>query len=280
MDNENNNQMNNQGYNEQPMINNQPINNQGYNEQPIINNQPMNNQSYNEQPMNNQYNNYNGNLKPKKNNKMLFIILGVVALIVIVVVALIVTLNGNNLKGNTINDYENGGTADNDNNNQQEANNDYDENLIAFKGFSIPKQIGYEYEIDATSGLLIGNSKFATIVQVIYGTLDIVKSAKDNLVVEYTDAGMNPTNVKVSNYDGKEALTMEITAEGQNALFYAIDAGSNYSFIGLAMNPTFTIDYNDIQTSVSLLSNAKYTGANRVNTDDINVIEFKNLFER
>jgi len=305
MNNENNNEMNNQNYNQQPMMNNQPMNNQGYNGQPMMNNQPMNNQGYNQQPMmnnqpmnnqgyngqpmmNNQYNNYNGNPTPnKKDNKMLFIILGVVALIVVAVVVLVIVLNNNNSKGNTINDYENGGVVDNgntgnNNNNQQEVNNNNnedDENSIAYKGFSIPKQLGYQYEVDATSGLLIGNNTFATMVQVTYGTLESVKSVKDQLVAEYTNLGMNPSNVKVSNYGGKEALTMEITMEGQKALFYVIDAGSDYSFLGLAMNPSFTIDYDDIQTSVSLLSKAKYTGVYRVNTDDINVIEFKNLFE-
>ena len=285
----NNQPMNNQGYNQQPMMNNQPMNNQGYNQQTMMNNQPMNNQSYNQQPMmNNQYNNYNGNPTPnKKDNKMLFIILGVVALIVVAVVVLIIVLNNNNSKGNTINDYENGGVVDNgntgnNNNNQQEVNNNNnedDENSIAYKGFSIPKQLGYQYEVDATSGLVIGNNTFATMVEVTYGTLESVKSVKDQLVAEYTNLGMNPSNVKVSNYGGKEALTMEITMEGQKALFYVIDAGSDYSFLGLAMNPSFTIDYNDIQTSVSLLSKAKYTGVYRVNTDDVNVIEFKNLFE-
>ena len=285
----NNQPMNNQGYNQQPMMNNQPMNNQGYNQQTMMNNQPMNNQSYNQQPMmNNQYNNYNGNPTPnKKDNKMLFIILGVVALIVVAVVVLIIVLNNNNSKGNTINDYENGGVVDNgntgnNNNNQQEVNNNNnedDENSIAYKGFSIPKQLGYQYEVDATSGLVIGNNTFATMVEVTYGTLESVKSVKDQLVAEYTNLGMNPSNVKVSNYGGKEALTMEITMEGQKALFYVIDAGSDYSFLGLAMNPSFTIDYDDIQTSVSLLSKAKYTGVYRVNTDDVNVIEFKNLFE-
>jgi len=305
MNNENNNEMNNQNYNQQPMMNNQPMNNQGYNGQPMMNNQPMNNQGYNQQPMmnnqpmnnqgyngqpmmNNQYNNYNGNPTPnKKDNKMLFIILGVVALIVVAVVVLVIVLNNNNSKGNTINDYENGGVVDNgntgnNNNNQQEVNNNNnedDENSIAYKGFSIPKQLGYQYEVDATSGLVIGNNTFATMVEVTYGTLESVKSVKDQLVAEYTNLGMNPSNVKVSNYGGKEALTMEITMEGQKALFYVIDAGSDYSFLGLAMNPSFTIDYDDIQTSVSLLSKAKYTGVYRVNTDDINVIEFKNLFE-
>ena len=45
------------------------------------------------------------------------------------------------------------------------------------------------------------------------------------------------------------------------------------------MNPSYTIDYSNVQTSVSLLSNAKYTGVYRVHTTDINVIEFKDLFE-
>ena len=285
MNNENNNGMSNGYNNRQPMmntqsLNNQPINNGGYNNQ-YINNQPvMNTQSLSNQPINNDgyngqnINNQQNNTPIKKDNKMLFMILGIVALIVVAVVVLVVVLSKNSSKGNTINDFEDNGTLNNENN-----DTDKNDNSITFKGFSIPKQIGYEYEVDFESGLIIGNSNFATMVQVTYGTLETIKSKKDEFVSGYTNANMNPTNVKIANYGGKEALTIELSIQGRNTLFYAIDAGSNYSFIGFAMNPSFVIDYNDIKTSVSLLSKAKYTGTYKASTDDVNIMEFKNLFE-
>ena len=283
--------MNNE-YNNQGQMNNQQVNpaTQGF-QQPVQ--QPMNNQQVNpatqgfqqpvQQPMNNQQVNpaMQGfqqpmyNQPPKKDNKKLFILIGVGALIAVAVIVLIVVLLGNDSKGNTINDFEDGGITDPNTNVQEEDNTN---NTIAFQGFSITKQAGYQYEID-DSGLAIGNNSYATYVSVVPGDLETLKPAQTNLVNEYANLGYNPTNAKIENYGNKEVMTIELTVQGQKALFYLMSADSNYSFLGMAMNPNYTFNYNDINTTVSLLSSAKYTGDYKAPVDELGAIEFKDLFE-
>ena len=267
---------------QQPM-NNQQVNpaTQGF-QQPVQ--QPMNNQQVNpamqgfqqpvQQPMNNQQVNpaMQGfqqpiyNQPPKKDNKKLFILIGVGVLIAVAVIVLIVVLLGNDSKGNTINDFEDGGVVD-PNTNVQEEDNTNTNNTIAFQGFSIKKQAGYQYEID-DSGLAIGNNSYATYVSVVPGNLETLKSAQTNLVNEYASLGYNPTNAKIASYENKEVMTIELTVQGQKALFYLMSADNNYSFLGMAMNPNYTFNYNDINTTVSLLSSAKYTGDYKAPVDE------------
>ena len=279
--------INNGPANPQP-VNTTPINNGLANPQPVntmpINNNQMNPQQINAMPINNgqMYNqnpNYNGDIKTynnKKNSGIIFLIVGVVILIIVAIVVLVLVLRNNDSKGNTINDYENNETIGNDN--TEEINNDTTSgNSISYKGFNIPKKTGYEYEIDS-DGLVIYNNSFATYLYVAYGTLEDFKNAQNDIIEQYKE--YYPQNAKVSRYNNKEVLTMEFEMEGDKVLFYLVDAGDGYSFYGLAMNPDFVIDYSDIETAVSLLSNAKYTGAYKVESTDTEVIEFKNLFER
>ena len=300
----NNNQINNEPINPQP-VNPTPMNNGQINPQPVnpmpmnngqinpqqINTMPMNNgqinpQQINTMPMNNgqmynqnpNYNNIPTN-NNKKNNGIIFLIIGVVILIIIAVVALVLVLRNNDSKGNTINDYENNENIDNNDDNKEDINNDLNDSKdsISYKGFNIPKKIGYEYEIDDGS-LAIYNNSFATYLYVAYGSLEEFKNAQDDIIEQYKE--YSPTNAKVSRYNNKEVLTMEFEMEGDKVLFYLVDASDGYSFYGLAMNPTFMIDYSDIETVVSLLADAKYNGAYKVESTDTEVIKFKNLFER
>lgn len=243
---------------QQPANNNQYMNQAFQQPQPQVNTQPMNPQ-------------------PKKKNTTLFLIIGVGVLILIAIIVLIVVLVSNDSKGNTINDFENNDIVENEDNDIVNTETSSGE-TISFKGFTIPKQSGYKYEIDE-DGLLIGNNVFATMIAVIPTSLEEVKTVQNDLVTEYSNLGYNPTNVKVSNYGTNEALTMELTMDTQKAILYVMNADNNYSFIGMAMNPTYTINYDDVETSVSLLSNAKYTNAYKVDTTEKKILEFKNLFE-
>lgn len=234
-------------------------------QQPQMNVQPQVNY---QQPMNTQ---------PKKKNTTLFLVIGIGVLILIAIIVLIVVLVSGDSKGNTINDFENNDVVENEDNDIVGTETSSGE-TISFKGFTIPKQSGYKYEIDE-DGLLIGNNVFATMIAVDPTSLEEVKTVQNNLVTEYSNLGYNPTNVKVSNYGTNEALTMELTMGTQKAIFYVMNADNNYSFMGMAMNPSYTINYDDVETSVSLLSNAKYTNAYKVDTTEEKVLEFKNLFE-
>ena len=251
--------------NMQSQQNVQPTNNSQYMNQSFQQPQPQANY---QQPMNTQ---------PKKKNSTLFLIIGVGVLILIAIIVLIVVIVSGNSKGNIINDFENNDIVENEDNDIVNTETSSGE-TISFKGFTIPKQSGYKYEIDE-DGLLIGNNVFATMIAVIPTSLEEVKTVQNDLVTEYSNLGYNPTNVKVSNYGTNEALTMELTMDTQKAILYVMNADNNYSFIGMAMNPTYTINYDDVETSVSLLSNAKYTNAYKVDTTEKKILEFKNLFE-
>ena len=277
-----NNTMNNQSYNQ--MSTNNTMNNQSYGQ--MSTNNTMNNQSYGQMSTNNTMNNQNYSQMPQKNDKnknTLFLIIGVAVLIVIAIVILIVTLNKNKSKGNTINDYENN-VSTSSNNNQEQVSNDNNQSSqgsISYEGFDIPKQPGYAYKIDSTTGLLIGNDTFAVSVLINHSSLDEVESKKDQIIAGYENQGVKVSNVKVSSYSGKKVLTMEVEiVDSGKAIFYTMDASNGYCFFGVVANSSYTINYSDIDKVVSLLSNAKYTGSYRANTDDINKFEIKNPFKK
>ena len=277
MNNENNNK---NEFNQTPM-NNQTINSQS---QPTNNSQFMS-QSFNQQstviPQQHQQPQMNYqqpiNNQSKKKNTILFLIIGIGALILVALVVLIIVLVNGGSKGNTINDFEDNGIVENE---EDETENSQisNEETISYGGFTIPKQNGYVYEID-TDGLVIANNTFATFVEVVKGTLNDYKLMKSTIITQYSNMGYNPTNAKISTYGGKEVLTIEISNAGKKGILYIFDAENSYSFVGVAMNPSNTINYNDVETSVSLLSKAKYTDAYKADSLDKTYPEIKNIFE-
>lgn len=257
-----------------------------------MNNQPMGMPTNNQQPMmNNQ--NFNGNLMPnpnQKSNKTLFIVIGVAILVVIAAVVLINVTSSNKSKGNTINDFDNNGS-----NNQGQVSNDDDDNYddddyddddsyvsnssITYKGFSIPKQKGYEYEIDYDA-LGIGNDTFATMVSIAYGDMANAEAIVNESIKEYQTEGYSATNAKSDSYNGKKAYTFEITSpKGINVIWYLMEADAGYLFYGLSANDKYIIDYKDVETTVSLLANAKYNGEYKLTSDEIKMIKPDNLFK-
>lgn len=280
----------------QPVNNGQTVDNsqQANNGQAMnMGNQPMNNQpmgmsTNNQQPMmNNQ--NFNGNLMPnpnQKNNKTLFIVIGVAILVVIAAVVLINVTSSNKSKGNTINDFDNNGS-----NNQGQVSNDDDDDYdddddsyvsnssITYNGFSIPKQKGYEYEIDSDA-LGIGNDTFATMVSIAYGDIANAEAIVNESIKEYQTDGYSATNAKSDSYNGKKAYTFEITSpKGINVIWYLMEADAGYLFYGFSANDKYIIDYKDMETTVSLLANAKYNGEYKLTSDEIKMIKPDNLFK-
>lgn len=257
-----------------------------------MNNQPMGMPTNNQQPMmNNQ--NFNGNLMPnpnQKNNKTLFIVIGVAILVVIAAVVLINVTSSNKSKGNTINDFDNNGS-----NNQGQVSNDDDDDddydydddddsyvsngSVTYKGFSIPKQKGYEYEIDSDA-LGIGNDTFATMVSIAYGDMANAEAIVNESIKEYQTDGYSATNAKSDSYNGKKAYTFEITSpKGIKVIWYLMEADAGYLFYGFSANDKYIIDYKDMETTVSLLANAKYNGEYKLTSDEIKMIKPDNLFK-
>ena len=292
-----NNENNNQNYNNQLVNNGQPVNNGqivntnnesmgmvnnqqvASNGQPVNNLQAVNTNSQSMGMMNSQ------NLMPnqnQKNNKTLFMVIGAVVLVIIAAVVLVNLSSTNNSKGNTINDFDNDGS-----NNQEEISNDTDHDdsygstdATTYKGFSIPKQRGYQYDVDTDGNLAIQSTTFATILSITYGNMTDAENLKDKIVEQYVAAGINASNAKTANYNGKEVMTIELDDNaGTKVLWYMMEAGSGYLFYGIALNPNYSINYENIETTVSLLANAKYTGEYKSTTDEMKAIKIRTLFE-
>ena len=300
MNSEMNNGTNNQNYtdngqNVNNMVNNQPMNNglntgngqmnmmnNGTNNQNYTNNgqaMNMNNQSMGVMPsgqqpmMNNQ--NFNGNFMSnsnQKDNKTLFIVIGVAILVVIAVIVLVVVINGNKSKGNTIHDFDNNGSSIQD---EKDDDNYADSDTIVYNGLSIPKQKGYQYKIESSS-LIISNNSFFTSVSVVAVDSANFESIGKQSIEKVQSSGNGAANPKSASYNGRQVFSFEfdMVQEGYKGLWYLMDIGNGYAFNGMTVNKDGVIDYKNIETSVSLLENAKYTGEYKTPTTGTGEIKF------
>ena len=275
MNNEMNNGTNNPNYTDNGQMNmmNNGTNNQNY----IDNGQTnmMNNQSIGVMPSGQQPMMNNQNFMSKSNqkdNKILFVAIGVAILVVIAVVVLIVVINGNKSKGNTIHDFDNNGSSIQ---NEKDDDNYADNDTIVYNGFSIPKQKGYQYKIES-SNLIIMNNSFATKVSVVAVNPDGFESIGKRAIEELQSSGNGVANPKSASYNGRQVFSFEfdVVQEGYKGLWYLMDIGNGYAFIGITVNKEGVIDYKNIETSVSLLENAKYTGEYKTHTTGTGEIKF------
>lgn len=257
-----------QGINSNQMLNNNQFNNinQGVQNSQMINNQyqnPINNQQYMNQPN-------PGMPNKQKNNKGLFIIIGSIILGVIVLVVIILLLtNGNKT---TKNDYE-------DNDNSNTTNNSVQNNdTIKYNGFEFIKKSGYQYST-SSEGLVIGNSNFAVLLDIIAGDFNQIKTQCEAFINQYNSSGIAASNCKLGNYGSKEMFTIELTYSTQSYIYFVTSLNSNYLITGAVMNPDYTIDYSLLNTSVDLISDAKQTENFKSNSSSQQTMEFKDLFK-
>lgn len=261
--------MNNQNFNNQPVNNgmsNQNFNgqvnntmpNQGYNGQV---NSGMNNQNFNNQPMNNGMANQNFNSQPvnnvmpnqpinndvsaiKQNKKPIYIIIGVALLTIVVVGVLFFVNNNGTISGGTEEKVE----------------------TITYKGFSIPKKAGYTYNL-AGDSLGISKDRFMLALTIVAVSFEDVKNESDSIVTQFEAQGWFPNNFKIATYNGKEVATMEVIMGGNDILYCIMDAGNNNIFMGGLYDSATAYNYDNVNTFVSLLKDAKYTGSKATSSD-------------
>lgn len=269
----NNQQMINNQFNQQqvPQQSNSTYNQQPINPQPqIMNNQGPNYQANNMQP------NYMNNQVPNnsKDNKKLFIIIGSIVLGVIIlgIILFIVLGNNDDKENNNVNEYENDTLEDS--NFDDEDNKD----TISFKGFEFKKQDGYNYVVDS-DGLKISNNTFGTFIEIATGSYEQVKSQSQLLIQQYTDMGIEVNNYKVEKYGSKEVMTFELSKNNQSFIMYITEANNSNVFIGMTMNPSYTIDYSNVETAINLIKDSKFTGNYKVPNEEIKSLEIIDLFK-
>ena len=237
-----NSEMNNQNFNGQ--VNN-TMPNQGYNGQ--VNN-GMNNQKFNNQPVNDMMPNQpiNNDMSViKQNKKPIYIIIGV-ALLTVVVIGVLFYIGDN---GTT----PGGGTEEK-------------VDTVTFKGFSIPKKAGHSYNFSGDS-LGISNDKLVVVLTTVAVSFEDVKNESDSIVTQFEAQGWSPNNFKIATYNGKEVATVEVVMNGDKILYCIMDAGNNTVFIGGLFDSETVYNYDNVNTFVFLLKDAKYTGSKTTSSD-------------
>ena len=223
---------------------NNGIANQGYNGQ--INN-GMNNQNFNSQPVNNMMPNQpiNNDMSAiKQNKKPIYIIIGVALLTIVVVGVLFFVNNNGTISGGTEEKVE----------------------TITYKGFSIPKKAGYTYNL-AGDSLGISKDRFMLALTIVAVSFEDVKNESDSIVTQFEAQGWFPNNFKIATYNGKEVATMEVIMGGNDILYCIMDAGNNNIFMGGLYDSATAYNYDNVNTFVSLLKDAKYTGSKATSSD-------------
>lgn len=184
-----------------------------------------------------------------------------------------VVLLGKDSKGNTINDFENNETT--------EINTDVEtsDDSISFQGFTINKQKCYENKIEE-GVLTIYNDYFAvTLSGVISVSIEEIKLKQAAIINELINSGFNPANTKIAKYGDKEVMTIELTYEEDKWLEYYMAADNDHSFVGVILNSNNIINYDEVNTAVSLLSSAKNNGSYKAYSKDIKIAKYKNIFK-
>ena len=201
-------------------------------------------------------NNVNTNIPKKKGNKALIIIL-IISIVVAIASAVVAYLIVTNNSSKTENDYENNSNniiSNTTNTTQTDPDNT---NTIENEGFIYTKKAGYEYEVDEGALYVYGsNSMFQFFV--IPTSFDNVFNKTDEIEQVMTSYGYTFTNKNTTAYDGKNALTYEISNADINALYIVYAApDANYSVQVIAIDKNSTFNYNLVTEAMSLTNDLK-----------------------
>jgi len=280
------NQNNNLAIDNQPLNNgnvgnnNQFINQTGQQEQvvaPTINQIPQNMIDPNMINQNNMQMN-NQNINPgmpnlgaqptdannnKKNDKLKFILIGVcVALVVAVIGGINFYQNSKEVNDDnkTVNEYEEDNNKNEDQDDDVDVNTTTNSNSISYNGFKFNKVSGYEYEED--NGTLIVNDKdTAVLINVTKVSFDNVKMNYNQLSTILSQQGFTTGAAKISDYDGKEVITCEISDGEINYIYYLISSpDEDFIYEGLVFNSSSFINYSDINEMINITSDSSYVG--------------------
>lgn len=244
---------------------------QGFNnqvQQPINNVNNLNNNSFNQMPNNqngwmNGYNSQPVYNEPKKNNNMIYIIIGIAVAVVLFLGIILVSAFGK-----SDNDYSG---VDNSGSNTTGTNVSKQSTYTAkFSGFTFKIPTDLVYEID-TDSLVISDEAgtWATYILAIEGSYNSLLANKSLIQGNLQNSGYIASNAVEKTIGGKSFITTEVTKSGINAIIGYTKANSMNVFGITAFNVSNDFDYNILETLASILNTAEYTG----NTNNMSVFE-------
>ena len=262
-------------YSQQPINNNQNSSN-NYNQQSLNTNQ-NNLNDYNQQPINTNPNGSNGyNQSPikqnfnLKNNKNLFIIIGVVAIVLLMIILFLV---GNNKDDNTSNNNNNNQVNENNNNNNNQSDNNSNEDdeeetnvsksnyKVSYKGFDleIPDNLIYYNKNDS---LYISDEAdtWLVVFDVTEGSFDKLRTNKSQLKIAYEQSGFEASDAVEKTYNGINYIISEISLGGDNVLSAYAKVNSMYVAGLNVYTQNNDFDYSLLESFSSIISSLKYVG--------------------
>ena len=204
------------------------------------------------QPSNPNQTNIVSTSKAKKNN-LKTVIFSLIAFVVVGVATYygLNYINNSNKNSNSRSEYEETNTNTNTNSTSLVQN---------YNGFDFTKVSGYTYEVE--DGMLdVYNDNYYIGLSVVEYGYDLIKTNYETLKTSLEDRGYEVANGKIQTVSGSELITYEISKDGISGLYFLTStSNSSYTFEGVVLNESKSVDYNDLNTVVKVTNNSTYAG--------------------
>ena len=196
--------------------------------------------------------------KDKKNNTILFIIIGALLLVGIGVGAYFLFFKEKPTTPRA--DYEKPNSGEvlppSGENDTQPIDNTLD-----FQGFRFTKLSDYKYAADGEN-LVINNNYLSVQLSVLDASYDQIRAN----YLEFGEGlqsglGLPLNNARIDTYNGRELILYEIDYSGSYLLCVIAQAESSpYSFVMVVANSNLTINFDDLNEVSRILDNVTYVG--------------------
>ncbi len=221
-------------------------------EQNVAMQQPMYNQPY-----------MNSTNNGKKNNSIVFIIIGIVVAFIICVGIIIYSNNKNNKprtnSNSNITSNLNSNIVSNSNSNltSNYTSNATTTNTITFKGYVF--QIPSNYKASTTSSQLqlIGNNNTdVAAINIQSGNFESIKTSKETITSYMTNAGYAVSNIQIKYYNGVEFVTAEVAQGAKKMILGYAKLNATTIFMVVTGNTNNILNYNALNDIAPMITTA------------------------
>lgn len=233
-------------------------------EQNVAMQQPIYNQPY-----------MNSTNNGKKNNSIVFIIVGIVVAFIVCVGIIIYSNNKNNDKpktnsnsniisnsnSNIVSNSNSNLTSNYSSNSTSNSNitsNTTTTNTITFKGYVF--QIPSNYKATTTSSQLqlIGTNNIdVAAINIQSGSFESIKASKETINSYMTNAGYAVSNIQINYYNGVEFVTAEVTQGAQKMILGYAKLNATTIFMVVTGSTNNVLNYNALNDIAPMITTAR-----------------------
>ena len=180
-------------------------------------------------------------------NNLKTIIFSLIAFVVVGVATYfgLTYMNGINVNNSSTNEHKNNNTTTDD---------------ISYNGFNFTKLADFTYEID-NEMLDIYNDDYMIKLSIVEYAFELIKNEYESLKESLENNGYIVENGKVQTVSENEIITYEVSRNGVSGLYFLIATpNSSYTFEGIILNKSYTINYDDLNEIVKIVNNSIHVG--------------------